>query len=173
MFGFIKKMFIVLLTSLANASNHTKYISLSNQKSEIQPTFINLHPKEYNQELHYYPFIVNLERIVESSNTLNDLSYKVCVPNKTEDLNIYVYNMIIGKNELKILAKDISWKCKYKFDGRKCNSNQKRNNNLISFCILLAFLLIAIVLLIAVSVYCNLIKYKSKPKTFITISRHK
>ena len=27
-------------------------------------------------------------------NTLNDLSNRVCVPNKTEDLNIHVFNMI-------------------------------------------------------------------------------
>ena len=29
----------------------------------------------------------------------------------------------------KILAKDISCKCNYKFDGRKCSSNQKWNND--------------------------------------------
>ena len=32
-------------------------------------------------------------------------------------------------NEPKTLAKHISCKCKCKFDGRKCNSNQKWNNN--------------------------------------------
>ena len=37
--------------------------------------------------------------------------------------------MITGINELKILTKHISSKCKCKFDGRKCNSNQKWNNN--------------------------------------------
>ena len=31
-FGIIKKMHIVLLTSIVNASNHTKCVSLSNQK---------------------------------------------------------------------------------------------------------------------------------------------
>ena len=46
MLGIIKKMFIVLLSSITNASNHTKYISLSNQKCMIQPTLINLHPNE-------------------------------------------------------------------------------------------------------------------------------
>ena len=35
MLGIIKKMFIVLLTSIVNASNHTKCVSLSNQKFEI------------------------------------------------------------------------------------------------------------------------------------------
>ena len=67
----IKKMFIKLLTS---PSNHTKCVSLSNQKCMIQPTLINLHPDEYTQELHYYPFSVKLNRCVGTCNTLNDLS---------------------------------------------------------------------------------------------------
>ena len=45
-------MFIVLLTNIVNASNHTKCVSLSNQKCNIQPTLINLHPNKYSQELH-------------------------------------------------------------------------------------------------------------------------
>ena len=42
---------------------------LSNQKCMIQPTFINLHPNEYSQEFHYYPFAVKLDRCVGSCNT--------------------------------------------------------------------------------------------------------
>ena len=42
MFELIKKIFIVLLTSIVNASKHTKCISLSNQKCMIPPTLINL-----------------------------------------------------------------------------------------------------------------------------------
>ena len=52
MFEFIAKMFIVLLISLVNASNYTEFVSLSNQKFKIQPTFINFHPNEYSHELH-------------------------------------------------------------------------------------------------------------------------
>ena len=109
MFRIIKKMFIVLLTSIVNASNHTKYVSLCNQKCKIQPTLINLHPNEYRQELHYYLFEVKLDRCVGSCNTLKDLSNKVCVPNKTEDLNIHIFNMITGTSESKILAKHVSY----------------------------------------------------------------
>ena len=83
MLGLIKKMSIELLTSLANAYNHTKFISLTNQNCEIQPTLVNLHPNEYSQELRYYPVRVKLDRCAESCNTLNDLSNKACVPNKT------------------------------------------------------------------------------------------
>ena len=64
-----------------------------------QPNLINLHPNEYSQELHYYPYAVKFDRCVGSCNTLNDLSNRLYVPNKTEDLNINVLNMITGINE--------------------------------------------------------------------------
>ena len=54
---------------------------------------------------------------------------KECVPNKREDLSLSAFNMITVINELKTLAKYISCKCKCKFDGRKCNSNQKWNKD--------------------------------------------
>ena len=47
LFGLTKKMFIGLLTSIVNGSNHIKCVSLSNQKCMIQPTLINLYPNEY------------------------------------------------------------------------------------------------------------------------------
>ena len=87
-----------------------------------QPAFINLHPYEYSQEIHY-PFAVKLDRCVGSCNTLKDLSNRVCVSNKTEDLNIHVFNLIIAKNESNILTKDTSCKCKRRFDERKCYSH--------------------------------------------------
>ena len=65
----------------------------------IQPTLFNLHRNEYSQDLQYYPFAVKLDRCVRSCNTLNNLSNKVFVPNKTEDLNLSVFSLIIGINE--------------------------------------------------------------------------
>ena len=46
MFGLIKKMFMRLLISIVNASNHKKCVSLSNQKYMTQPTVIKLHPND-------------------------------------------------------------------------------------------------------------------------------
>ena len=65
-----------------------------------EPTFINLHPNEQSQTFHYYSFAVKLDRCVESCNTLNSLSNKVWVPNKTEDLNLSMFNIITGIKEL-------------------------------------------------------------------------
>ena len=123
MFGSITKMFIGLLPGLLNAPNHTKWISISNQKCMIQHSLINLHPNEYSQILHYCPFTVKLDKCVGSCNTLNDLSNKVYLPNEMEDLNLTVCKMIAEINESKTLTKRISreWKCK--LDGRKCNPN--------------------------------------------------
>ena len=62
MFALIKKMFIGLLNSIVNASNHTRCISLNNQQYMNQPTLINLNSNGYIQGFHYYLFVVNLER---------------------------------------------------------------------------------------------------------------
>ena len=122
-------MFIGLITAIVSTSNHTKFMSLSNQHFMIQPTPISLHPNEYSQEFHYYPFAVKLDRCVGSCNTLNDLFYNVCVLGKTKDLNLSIFTMMTGINEPKTLIKHISCECKYKFDGRKYNSNQCWNND--------------------------------------------
>ena len=46
----------------------------------------------------YYQYAVNLCKSVGNCNILNDLSNKLCVPNKTEDLNLSVFNMITEVN---------------------------------------------------------------------------
>ena len=93
-----------LLISIVNVSNHTKCVSLSNQKYMTPSTLINLDPNEESQEFHYYPFAVKLDRCVGSCNTLNDLPNEVCVPNKTANLNLSMFNMFTGINELKTLT---------------------------------------------------------------------
>ena len=119
MLGLIKKIFMGLLISLVNAYNHTKCVSLSNQKCETQPTFINLHPNQYSQEFHFYPFTVKLDKYVGSCNTLNDRPNKVCETR----FKLKRVQHDHRNNEWKTLPKHISCECKCKFDGRKCNSD--------------------------------------------------
>ena len=76
-----------MLTSIISASNYTNYISVNNQKYQIQLILINLHPNEYSQQLHYYPLAVKLEKCAGSCNTFNDLSSRVYILNKKEKLN--------------------------------------------------------------------------------------
>ena len=114
---------LLLVYWIINASNHAKCGSLNDQQCMTQLTLINLHPNEHSQGLQYYLVAFNLDRCVGSFNTLNGLSDKVRVPNKTEDLNLSVFNMIMRMNQSKTLTKHISCKCKYKFDDGKCNIN--------------------------------------------------
>ena len=82
------------LASIVNAPDHIRCISWNNQKCMTQPTLLNLHPNEYIEGLHYYPFAVDLVRCMGSCSTLNDSSNKLCIPNKTEDLNLRAFNTI-------------------------------------------------------------------------------
>ena len=106
MLGLIKIIFIGLSTGLVNGSIHTQYVSLNNKKC-MKPTLINLHPNEYSQEFHYFPFAVKLDRCVGSCNRWMcwklevDLFSKVCVPNKSEDLNLSMFITITGINNIK------------------------------------------------------------------------
>ena len=71
--------------------------------------------------------MVNLDRFDDSCNTLADPIGRICVLNQTKNVNLSVFNMIKRINESKSLGKHISCKCKYKFDGRKCKSDQSWN----------------------------------------------
>ena len=103
-------MFEGLSISIVNAPNHTKCILLSNQKCMIQPSLpslINLHPNEYSQEFYCYPFVFKLYRCIGNCNTLNDLSNKVCVSNKTDDFNLSMFSMITGVTKHSIALTNI------------------------------------------------------------------
>ena len=93
-------------------------VKQSDQKCMTQATLLNLHPDEYNQEFHYYPFVVELDRFVGICNVLNDLRNKVCVLSKTENFNLGVFNMTRGINESKTLTKYVLCACKCKSDER-------------------------------------------------------
>ena len=83
-----------------------------------RPTLIDFN----SNELHYNPFIISLDECNESCNTLQDASGRIFVLNKTEHVNFIMFNMIW-------LTSCISCDCKCKFDGRKCDSNQKWNDD--------------------------------------------
>ena len=94
-----------------------------------ESTLINLHPNEYRQAFGYDLFGVNLDGCMGSYTTFNDISNRLCVPKKGKNLNFSVFNWILGMHELISLTKHISFECKCNFGDKKCNWNQKRNNN--------------------------------------------
>ena len=122
--GLLKNIFLGLLHfsrslvfTMTNVSDHRKCISLCNQLCMARPTVIYLNPNEYNQRLSYYPFMVNLDRCNGICNTINDISGRTCVSNKTEVVNLSAFNIIAWINKWSTLAKHISSKCKCKYNG--------------------------------------------------------
>ena len=83
----------------------------------------NLHN---NFTLKYFLFsATNIVKIRD--NGKYDLSYRICIPNKTADINVNVLD-ITRINESKALTKHVSWECECRFNYRKYYSNQKWNN---------------------------------------------
>ena len=72
--------------------------------------------------------MVSLDKCSGRCNSADDLSMKICVPSKTKDVNVKVFNMITNRNETKTMLKHISCDCKCKLNSTTCNSNQKWNN---------------------------------------------
>ena len=76
MFGFVKIMFIAVLASIGNDSNHTKCIFINNQQSMNEPILNNLYPNEYIEGLRYYTFAVLVKSFNELPNqSSNKISY--------------------------------------------------------------------------------------------------
>ena len=72
--------------------------------------------------------MVSLDKCSGSCNSVSKLSMRICVPSKTKDGDVKVFNMITNRNEVKLLVKHISCDCKWKFNSTTCNSHQKWSN---------------------------------------------
>ena len=96
------RLFIALLR--CSKSLATKCISLNDESCLLGPILLNLNPNE----LDYYSFMVSSDGCNGRCNIPDDPSGRICVPNKIE--HVYL---------------NISYDCKCKFDGSKCNSHQR------------------------------------------------
>ena len=68
--------------------------------------------------------MVGLDKYSESCNSVDDLSGKICVPNKTNDVNVKACDMVTNKNETTTMLKHISCDCKWKYNSTACSSNR-------------------------------------------------
>ena len=178
-------MFIVLLSNIVNASNHAKFVSLIKQKFKTDPILLNLHPNEYSQEFHYYPFAVKLESKTLTKHISCECKCKFdgtkCDSNqwwnngkcrcdcqkhhiceKDYVRNPTTYNCENGKC-LSSIMDNSAIICDKIINIKETNLNEKNITcKTQSSCVFLAFLLITIAFLSAVSIYCYLIKYQRK-----------
>ena len=85
----------------------TECMTLYNEPCMTRPIIINLNPVE----LKYYQFVISLDTCSGSRNFIDDLSTKICLRNKTKDINGKLFDMITNKNDEKIQSYD--QKCRY------------------------------------------------------------
>ena len=96
-FGFIKKMFVGLLSictigsfgkSLAsNLKGPIAYVSLNNQSCQTRPTLVNIN----SDETLFYPFAVSVNKCNGSFNTIDHPYAQGCVRNKVKNANVKVF----------------------------------------------------------------------------------
>ena len=71
---------------------------MNNQPRMVRLSHIDLNP----DEIFDYPFIISMSWCNRSCNTVEDPVGGICAPNKMEDLNLKIFNIIKEKNESKI-----------------------------------------------------------------------
>ena len=69
--------------------------------------------------------MIILNKCNVNCNVVDDFSTKICLPSETKDVNVKLFNLIKGINEVKTMVKHVLCDCKCKFDSKTCNSNQK------------------------------------------------
>ena len=82
------------LASAVKVPGRKKRRSLNNEPYLARPTLIELR----SNEISYYSFMVSVDRCDECCKALDGLSSRICVPNKTEDVNLNVFKMITRIN---------------------------------------------------------------------------
>ena len=133
--GFLKQALIVMSLVLLRfvGSLTAKYASMNNQPCVVRPMLADLNP----DKLYHYPFIFSLDRCHGSCNTAENPFGRICIPNKMEEVNLKVFNMIKEINKLKKVAEYISYECRFEFVSRKCSLKQKWNNGKCQYRLLL------------------------------------
>ena len=111
MLRLVKRVFIGLFTGLVNAFI---YVTKNVRFSPFLLIYILVNTFK---NLTTIPFWLNSTEVLDV--VILWMIYLIkCVPNKIEDLNLSVFNMITGISESKTLTKHILCNCKCKFDGK-------------------------------------------------------
>ena len=120
MFGFVKKIFLTVLSCLNLLSATLLSCTfMNNQECKVRPEIINVN----SDEPVFYPFSIKTSKCSGSCNNITDPYAKMCVPVVVKNLNLKVFNLMSRTNE----ARHIKWhetcKCKCKSDASVCINN--------------------------------------------------
>ena len=98
MFGFIKKVLVVAMTSINfNLSNVSSLecVSMNNQECKLRTEIINFNTNEPM----FYRYSIKMNKCKGSCNTINNLYAKICVSDNIKNTNVIVFNSMSRTNE--------------------------------------------------------------------------
>ena len=127
MFVFRKKIFrfgSLFLSSLVSRTS-LNCISMKNQECKARPEIINVNS---NNPI-FYPFSIKINQCSGNCNNINNPYAKICVPDVVKDLNVKVFNLMLGTNETRFIKWHEKCKCKCRLDAIVCNNKQRWNKN--------------------------------------------
>ena len=126
-FGFVKKLFFVVLTVLSGftKANSLSFISMNNEECKARPQVVNVN----GDESVIFPFSTETSKCSGSCNNINYPYVKNCVPNVVKNLNVKVFNLMSRTNETRHIEWHETCKCKCRLDAIVCNNKQCWNKN--------------------------------------------
>ena len=121
MFGFVKKVFFIGLTTLSDFTNAIPLscIWMKNQECKKEPQVANVNS---NNPI-FYPFSIKTSKCSGNCNNINNPYAKICVPDVIKDLNVKVINLMSRTNETRFIEWNEICKCKCRLDATVCIIN--------------------------------------------------
>ena len=99
------------LSSLINTTP-LSCILMNNQACKVRPEIINVN----SNEPVFYPFSIKTSKCSGSCNNINDPYAKMCVPDVVKNLNVKVFNLMSGTNEIRQIKWHETCNCKCRLD---------------------------------------------------------
>ena len=119
MFFFTGLAFLSTLTNL----NMLSCISMNNQECKERPQIVSVN----GDSPVFFPYSIKISKCSGSCNNINNPLAKLCVRDVVKYLNIKVFNLVSGTNEIRCI--DEMCKCKCRFNSSVCNNDQRWNDD--------------------------------------------
>ena len=98
MFGLIKKVFAVAISFFS--CNALECVSMTNQERKSRPEVININS---NDPL-FHPYGILINKCSGSSNNINNLHAKLCLPDVVRGINVKAFNLMTRTNETRYIG---------------------------------------------------------------------
>ena len=115
MFGFIKKVFFIVMTFFnfnTLNTNSLECVSMNNQECKTRTKITNVN----NNELLFYPFSIKVSKCSESCNNINYSYAKLRVPDVVKKINVKIFNLMSWSNQTRHIERHKICKCKSRLD---------------------------------------------------------